>query len=280
MICDLHCHITYQNYPEFAQKLLRRGPFDIEVLLRRLDLEEINVGVLQPLVNPECLDAFGVAGNQECLMAARHYPDRIKSFASIDPRSLLINDDNKITDLIKLYRDLGAIGLGELCADLMVDDHRYQKIYHLAGLLKMPLLFHFQYHHDQGGYGTRIAQDFSDLRKMLKLFPDTKFIGHSYVFWRSFETDIMAMLLSENPNLLIDLSGEAAFKLMSDNVVKCINLFKTYNHQFLFGTDRFSGIDEAIPPILEFIRKLYADQRLSENEFQSMMGNNFASICK
>lgn len=278
MICDIHCHITYGDYPEFAARLLKRGPFDVDILLRRLDIEGCDCAVLQPLVNPECLDAFGVAGNQECLSAARKHADRLESFVSVDPRSLLNEGDNSFKDLLQLYCDLGAAGLGEICAPLAVDDSRCQRLYYWAGEFKLPILFHFQFHRDQGGYGARIAEDFSDLERMVKLFPATIFIGHSYAFWQSFPDGTLARLLHGNPNLAADLSGGAAMKIMLTKPDEIVRLFKLYPHQFFFGTDRFSHIDEAIPPILEFMRALRSDNRLAESDFSTIMGGWHQSI--
>lgn len=275
MICDIHCHITYGDYPEFADRLLKRGPFDVDVLLRRLDMEECDRAVLQPLVNPELLDVFGVAGNQECLSAAGKHTDRLLSFVSIDPRSLLNEGDNSLKELLQLYCDLGAAGLGEICAPLAVDDLRYQRLYYWAGEFKLPILFHFQFHQDQGGYGARIAADFNDLERMVKLFPSTRFIGHSYAFWQSLPDGTLARLLRENPNLGADLSGGAAMKIINANSEETIRLFKLYPCQFFFGTDRFSSIDEEIPPILQFMRALKAGNRLSVNEFLTIMGGGY-----
>jgi hypothetical protein len=129
-----------------------------------------------------------------------------------------------------------------------------------------------------GGMGTGIASDFSDLRSMLKLFPNTIFIGHFLAFWQSFSTGIMEALLNENLNLKVDLSGNAAFKIMSSNIDHAVSLFTNYNQQFLFGTDRLSDLHEPIPSILEFMRKLKADQLLPEYAFQAIMVNNFLQL--
>ena len=42
MIIDIHTHITYEHFPEFAKVFLGRGPFTADVLLRRMDMEGID----------------------------------------------------------------------------------------------------------------------------------------------------------------------------------------------------------------------------------------------
>ena len=109
MLIDIHTHLTLNNYPEFAKGMLGRPAFTADVLLKRMDMEGIERSVLLPLCSPENMDFYGVAGNSECLDAARRHPDRFDVFCNIDPRTMINKaSDSKIRTLFEIYRDLGC----------------------------------------------------------------------------------------------------------------------------------------------------------------------------
>ena len=190
MLIDIHTHLTLNNYPEFAKGMLGRPAFTADVLLKRMDMEGIERSVLLPLCSPENMDFYGVAGNSECLDAARRHPDRFDVFCNIDPRTMINKaSDSKIRTLFEIYRDLGCKGMGEICGGLPVDDERYIRLFQLAGEFKMPLIFHFQ-RPDEWTYGAIDDPGLPRLEHALQLCPDTVFLGHSPCFWNEIDGDM------------------------------------------------------------------------------------------
>lgn len=285
MFIDIHSHITYGDCPELAAGILGRPGFDINVLLRRMDREGIEKSILLPLMNAEVVDRYGVAGNQEVLRAAKAHPDRIIPFCGVDPRSMLAwgkpGSNGTFRNLLSIYRDLGCKGIGEVCGSIPVDDARYQLIYEAAGDLGMPLLFHFQPH---GGhtYGATDDFHFPGLERMLKMFPNTIFIGHSGAFWSEISGEVeepsresylkapyskkgrLWELMRLYPNLHGDISAGSGAHALSCDAVHGAEFLNTFQDQLYFGTDRFTSEDEPIPPQIPLLNNWLAEGKISQ----------------
>ncbi len=280
MFIDIHTHITYPDFPEFAAGILDRPPFTEEILLKRMDMEGIEKSVVLPLINPEVLDRYGCAGNQDVLRACRRHSDRLIPFCAVDPRSMLIRGEKgargSMYNLLKIYKELGCKGIGEVCGSIPIDDPRYGIIYEAAGELDMPLIFHIQ---RPGGhtYGATDEFHLPGFEKMLAQYPDTVFIGHSMAFWSEISGDVTEAdrekylksaygrkgrlweLFSRYPNLRGDISAGSGAYALSCDPVHGAEFMEKFQDQLYFGTDRFSSIDEPIPP-----QKPLMDQWLNE----------------
>jgi hypothetical protein len=294
MIIDIHAHITYGRFPEFST-LLGRKPFTADILLRRMDIEGIDKSVLLPLISPECLASYGVCGNMECIEAARKHPDRFISFCNIDPRSMMNADDNGIMRLIKAYQELGCRGIGEMCASLQIDDIRYQRLFHNAGEAGMPIIFHFK-PEGSTSYGAIDDLGLPRLDRMLKMFPQTIFAGHSPCFWNEISADVndenrtgyvkgailengrLWTMFSENKNLYGDISAGSAHCALSRDPVKGYEFLEKFNSQIVFGTDRFTSEDEPVPPIIGFLKAGLEGKHISNAAYENIMHRNTEKI--
>ena len=291
MFIDIHTHITYRDFPEFAAGIMNKVPFDEEVLLKRMDMEGIDKSVVLPLVNPEVLDRYGCAGNQEVINICKQHSDRLIPFCAVDPRSMLIygtkGTPGCMYNLLKIYRDLGCKGIGEVCGSIPIDDDRYGVIYEAAGELNMPLIFHIQ---RPGGhtYGALDEFHLTGFEKMLKKYPQTTFIGHSMAFWSEISGEVVEAdsekylqkpytvkgrlweLFEKYPNLGGDISaGSGAFALKCDpeHGAEFMNKFQD---QLFFGTDRFSSIDEPIPPQKPLMDQWKSEGRISNEVYEKI----------
>jgi hypothetical protein len=297
MIIDIHAHITYEHFPEFGAAMLGRTPFTADILLKRMDMEGIDKSVLLPLINPECLDFYGVSGNQECIEAARKHPDRFISFCCIDPRSMMNDTDDGIMRLIKVYQELGCKGIGEMCAGLWIDDIHYQRLFHNAGEAGMPIIFHFK-PEGSPGYGAVDDPGLPRLERMVKMFPETIFAGHSPCFWNEISADATAenrggyvqgkiekqgrlwTMFAENKNIYGDISAGSAHCALSRDPEKGYEFLEKFNRQIVFGTDRFTSIDEPVPPILGFLKSGLEEKHLSPEAYENIMHRNTERILK
>ena len=299
MFIDIHAHITYGDCPALAAGILGRPPFDLGVLLRRMDREGIEKSVLLPLMNAEVIDRYGVAGNQEVLRAAQRYPDRIVPFCCADPRSMLAWGDPKgsgsFRKLLAIYRDLGCKGVGEVCGAVPVDDERYQRLYEAAGELNMPLIFHFQ---RPGGrsYGATDLFHLPGLERMLKMFPRTTFIGHSMAFWSELSGEVAEAdserylqkpyaqkgrlweLMKKYPNLGGDISAGSGACALSCDPEHGAEFMTEFQDQLYFGTDRFTSEDEPVPPQIPLMNNWLAEGKISRTVYDKIARGNAVKL--
>jgi predicted TIM-barrel fold metal-dependent hydrolase len=286
MIIDIHTHITYTNFPEFSRTFLDRPPFTVDVLLKRMDLEGIDKSVLLPLNNPDVVDYYGVAGNQECIEAARRHPDRLIAFCNIDPRSMMNHTDTGIAKLMRLYRELGCKGIGEVCAGLPMDDVLYQRLFFNAGEEGLPLIFHFK-RPGSNSYGAIDEVHLPRTEQMLKMFPKTIFAGHSPGFWNEIAADEadaasgkgrLWELFDKYPNVYGDCSAGSGHRALSRHPAMGYEFLEKYHTRVFFGTDRFTSLDEPIPPILPFLKGAVAEGKISRKAYECIMSGNFNRV--
>ncbi|MBR2374477.1 MAG: amidohydrolase family protein [Lentisphaeria bacterium] len=297
MLIDIHTHLTLNNYPEFAKAMLGRPAFTADTLLKRMDMEGIERSVLLPLISPENVDFYGVAGNSECLDAARRHPDRFDVFCNIDPRTMINKaSDRRIRTLFEVYRDLGCKGMGEICGGLPVDDERYIRLFQLAGEFKMPLIFHFQ-RPDEWTYGAIDDPGLPRLEHALQLCPDTVFLGHSPCFWNEIDGDLsdeeknrypnspyvkkgkLWELFEKYPNLWGDCSAGSGHRALSKDP-KGYEFLEKFHEKVCFGTDRFTAIDEPIPPIIGYLKEGLDSGKLSQEAYDCITHKNYLRLTK
>ncbi|OGV38506.1 MAG: hypothetical protein A2020_13170 [Lentisphaerae bacterium GWF2_45_14] len=294
MFIDIHTHITYGKFEEFSEMLTRK-PFTVETLIKKMDSEGIQKSVLLPLTNPENLDFYAVAGNQECIEACRKYPGRLATFCNIDPRNMLNFKRGSINSLIRAYKKLGCVGIGEVCATLPVDHKLYRNLYRAAGEENMPMLFHFV----SGrylNYGAIDELHLPRLEKMLKTFPQTIFIGHSPCFWNEIDGRLaeeqrnsyvigpikkkgtLWRLFEECPNLYADTSAGSSHVALSRDPEKGYAFLEKFNSRLFFGTDRFSSADEAKPLIIDFLKDAVKSGKISKKAFENITHKNYERV--
>ena len=294
MLIDIHTHITLDNYPEFSRVLQNRPGFTADTLLKRMDMEGIDRSVLLPLNAPENLDFYGVAGNTQCIDAFRRHPDRFDVFCSIDPRVLVNGPDGRLRQLFEIYRDLGCKGLGEICAALYVDDERFIRLFQMAGEFKMPMIFHFQ-HPGQWSYGAVDESGLPHLERALKLCPDSIFLGHSPCFWNEIDGTLSAEekaqyptntydikgvlweMFEKYPNLYGDISAGSAYRALSKDP-KGYEFLQKFHKKICFGTDRFSSIDEPVPPIIGYLKDGVESGKITKEAYDSITHKNYLKL--
>ncbi|OGV51888.1 MAG: hypothetical protein A2017_00575 [Lentisphaerae bacterium GWF2_44_16] len=292
MFIDIHTHITYGNCKEYST-LLGRKPFTASTLIKKMDAEGIDKSVLLPLVNAEVMDYYGVAGNQECLEAVKKYPDRLMTFCGIDPRSMMNYKKGNLVKLLTVYKKLGCIGIGEMCASIPITHKLYQNLFYAAGEENMPILFHFipKVCHS---YGAIDKLHLPGLEKMLEKYPKTIFIGHSPCFWNEIAplTDkersgyvrgpfkkegTLWRLMREYPNIYGDISaGSGYIALSRDN--KSYEFMEKFSDRLFFGTDRFSSEDEPAPPQIAFLKDALKSKKMSKSTYEKISHKNFERI--
>jgi predicted TIM-barrel fold metal-dependent hydrolase len=266
MRSDCHTHITQAD----ADTLLARlhvEAFSADDLLRRMDDEGIDRSVVLPVDNPE-LACSGIAGTVEVLRATRPHRDRLIPFCNVDPRARYNSADGDLGAMLAAWMDLGARGVGEVTPNIPFDDPRLENLFHHAGALGLPVLFHVS-HRIGGVYGPADDIRLPRLERMLGACPETTFIGHAQTFWAEMSADVtveqrgiyptgpvtpgrVPELLGRYPNLYADLSAGSGFNALNRDPEHGRRFLSQFAPTLLLGTDRFAP-SHARPPILAFL---------------------------
>ncbi len=296
MIIDIHQHITYAKYPQFS-KLVAHGSFTAKDLLKDMDKWGIDKSVILPLTNPDNIDYFGVTGNQETITECQKHSDRLIPFCNIDPRSIMNNPKADFSGLMKLFKDLGCKGIGEVCANMPVTNPLYKNLFYHAGEQKMPILFHLS--PKKGGlYGMIDKPGLPGLEEVLKEFPKTIFIGHAPSFWNSNDADVITpkdrngypkgpiknkgrlwTLMETYPNLYGDFSAGSGHNALTRDPEKGIEFLKKFNKKIFFGTDMFMKKKNP-PEHLPMMQNALKEKKISKTVYENIMHKNFERVFK
>ena len=294
MIIDIHQHITYRKFPEFS-KLIAHGPFNATHLVKDMDKWGIDKSVVLPLANPENIDYFGVALSQEVILECRRYPDRLIPFCNLDPRAMLNNPDADLSVILNCYKELGCVGVGEVCANLNVTDPLYKNLFHHAGECGLPIIFHLS--PKKGGlYGMIDKHGLPGLEEVLREFPKTIFIGHAPTFWNEIDDDVKApgkrngypkgaiinkgalwRLMETYPNLYGDFSAGSGHNALTRDPDVGAEFINKFHKKIFFGTDMFMVKKE--PPMhLTMMNSLLADKKITKSVYEDITHRNFERV--
>ena len=294
MIVDIHTHVSFDGFPEYF-RTMKRERFSARTLVERMDLEGIDQSVVLPLGNPENDGLYGVAGNLDSLRAARRHPDRLIPFCNIDPRGMLNDSRADLSQLIRVFKDMGCRGIGEVCAHLPITDPRYRNLFRHAGREKMPMIFHFAAR-TRGTYGVIDKHHLPGLERALREFPDATFIGHGPAFWCEIAWDAtpeerdgypngpirkegrLWRLLREFPNLYGDLSAGSGCNAVTRDPEKGFRFLQEFHAKLFFGTDRFTSRTEPVPPILPHLKQARQSKAISADAYEDIMWRNFRRV--
>jgi glyoxylase-like metal-dependent hydrolase (beta-lactamase superfamily II) len=110
------------------------------------------------------------------------YPDRFLWFCNVDPREGKNRADSDLGYLLEFYKSIGALGVGEITANIYADDPRLDNLFSFCEELDMPVTIHIA-PEERGYYGIIDELGLPRIEKMLKKHPKLKVFGHSQCFW-------------------------------------------------------------------------------------------------
>lgn len=180
---DVHTHVgrTWTGQP----------PMTHDMLVAWMDEHNIAKAVVLPLVSPESSSYLNLT--EQALEAARAHPDRLVPFCCLDPRTSYTGGKKGLHSMIRDWVDQGAKGFGEHKAGLPIDEPRMRDLYEACGEMKLPVLFHCDNLRGTDEPGL------PGLERVLKAFPEVRFIGHGPGFWASISGDVDAKGLGGYP---------------------------------------------------------------------------------
>ncbi len=308
MIIDFHTHAADLRLPEE----MNREPVTLKNLIHRMDEEGIDKAVLMPVnVSPEiCQAPLFFSPKSDILSqleAAADYSDRLILFGNLDPRMGCFGnltedqlENPPVTDFspfLKRFKESGCVGIGEIVANLPLDDPRVINLFRQCGEWDMPVLFHCT-GPGQGVYGLYDEIGLPRLEKLLNSAADTIIIGHAPGFWSEVSGNItpenkflypegpvetegsLQRLLRSYPNLYADISAYSGYTAISRDREYGINFLMEFQDRILFGTDVCFADEEGKMPHLSYLRNLFAEKLISRDIFNKITCDTALKILK
>lgn len=263
-----------------------------EVLIERYNAVNIEKGVILPIASPD--STHFVQTNEEMLRMVAKNPDRFIPFCNLDPRSLGNSGGAPLEEVIRYFKDLGCKGLGEVTANLDMDDERVQNLFQAVNNVgDMALTFHLATQ-ERYTYGLIEEQGLVKLEKALQKFPNIKFFGHSQVFWAEIaanptkqergsypkgeitEEGAIQRLMRKYPNLYGDVSAGSGCNALARDEKYAVKFLNEFQDRLMFGTDICAP--DTPTPLVDFLLKLRSENKISETVFQKVARENIIRI--
>lgn len=160
----------------------------------------------------------------------------ISWFCNLDPRQGKNGPETDFSHYLEYYKSMGACGVGEMTANLYLDDPRMMNLFKHCEKQRMPVLLHFG---NMGNdYGVVDDPGLPRLEKVLASFPQMIVIGHSPKFWQEYGPGKrVEQLLSNYSNLWMEFSSLSGGKAIMADPEYTWKLFEKYQDRVLYGTD-------------------------------------------
>ncbi len=290
MFIDIHVHTRTIPGPARPNGQTYATPTQ---LLERYDAIEVESAVLLPGVSPEC--SYVPQSNQEILEVCKRYPGRFIPFCNVDPRAMTNSSDAPLGKLLDFYREHGYKGIGEITANLPFMDSKVQNLFRHVERTGFPLTFHMGA--QIGGlYGLYDDPGLPQLERSLARYPDLVFLAHSQTFWAEMarlekpgdrygypsypvtEEGVVPKLFRQYPNLYGDLSANSGCNALARDPEYAVRFLNEFHDRLLFGTDICAP--DTPTPLVDFLRKMRDDERISETVFRNVARENAVRLLK
>ncbi|MBE6551889.1 MAG: hypothetical protein E7665_07125 [Ruminococcaceae bacterium] len=247
---DIHVHSILSKVGSPDDN--RGGNFTTPDELRRIyDRYGIEFGVQLPLSSPE--GRGRLITSEESYLLAQRFPETYVWFCNVDPRQGYNTANFDLTVFLKAYKEMGAKGVGEVCANLYIDDPYMYNLFGACEKMGMPLTFHIG---TKGiSYGMVDDLGLPRLEKALQDFPNLIFLGHSQLFWAEISGDCtedirggyptgkvvpggrVVELMRKYPNLYGDMSAGSGTNAFMRDPEHAYKMFEEFQDRLFFGTD-------------------------------------------
>ena len=212
---------------------------------------KVDKAILMPLISPEY--RFCVQTNEEMEYLANKYSDTFYWFCNIDPRMGKNSTRTDFSEFLQEYKDRGALGVGEVTANIAMDDSRMEHLFAACAEFDMPVTIHIAHKYGDT-YGIYDDLGLPRLEYLLKKYPRLTILGHSQCFWNEIGTDIteenrggyltgkveegtVVRLMRECPNLYCDLSATSGYNAISRDPEFGYRFIEEFSDRLMYGTD-------------------------------------------
>lgn len=292
MFIDCHVHAIETPTcprPGSGGKQLISTP---QVLIERYDAVGIEQGVILPIASPD--STHFVQTNEEIMRITKNFPGRFIPFCNLDPRSLNNSGKAPLEEVIRYFKDQGFKGLGEITANLDMDDERVQNLFSAVNNVgDMALTFHLATQ-ERYTYGLIEEVGLKKLEKALQKFPNIKFFGHSQTFWAEIaanptkkeregypkgkieEEGAIQRLMRKYPNLYGDVSAGSGWNALARDEEYAVKFLNEFQDRLMFGTDICAP--DTPTWLVDLMIKFRDEKKISEEVFQKVARENIIRI--
>jgi predicted TIM-barrel fold metal-dependent hydrolase len=289
---------------------MERIPVTWENLLQRLDREGVDKAVVLPLgASPESTQAPFLFTDRPDVVgqvkASISYRERVIPFGNLDPRMGCLGNlepeqlahppEADFSWILERFGELGCVGIGEITANIPLDDPRMINLCLQCGQYDMPVLCHIT-GQGRGVYGLIDELGSPRLERLLQEIPNTTLIGHSPGFWAEISGDAtlqdkfiypegpiaeggsLSRLLRSYRNLYADISAGSGLNAISRDREFGIRFLNEFQDRILFGTDICFADEEGQIPTLQYLKRLQADGEISSEVFEKITGSNALKV--
>lgn len=283
---DIHLHLTLKQYPKNKTIFVSSA----ENMISHLEALGIEKGILMSSGEKSSINLF--ISNYECKEISEKFNDKYAWMCNLD-----FKNEESIYHRLKLYKEQGAVGIGEFMINRKLSDSFIQKVFESAQDLELPILFHMS---PKEGYQYGVVDEpgLPMLEWCLKKYPKLKFIGHSQPFWheitknpgQSIEERMtwgkgkvtyggkIPYLFEKYINLYGDLSANSGGAAIMRDEEFGLNFLKKYNDRLLFGTDMINNEMEF--PLGKWLDKKYKEGLLDKVTYENICSKNAVKLFK
>ncbi len=284
MQIDIHVHTTRMDSITRANGETWASP---EELLEIMDRIGTTQAVLLPLVSPEGMHQPILS--EEMLSVVQEYPDRFIPFCNVDPRADSNSPDSRLRAFVEHYVERGCKGVGEITANIPMDDPRVDNLFEACQAVGVPVLFHIG-PQASGCYGLIDDLGLPRLERALQRFPALRFIGHSQPFWAEMGPDCslenrntypngpvspggrLPQLFTRYPNLYGDLSAGSGYNAVSRDLEFGAWFMEEHQDRLMFGTDICAPSNST--PLVTYLRECREQGSLSAQAYEKITWRN------
>ena len=274
---DTHLHLAYEN-PNRENRTISTYK-EMLPYFQKLNITKgilVSVGELLP----------NLPKNEECIAIYRDDPEHYAWMCNPEP----INPET-VYDQLRLYKQQGAVGVGELTCNLPLNDPALHALFEAAGKLKLPITLHMS---PAVGcsYGVVDEPGLVLLEECLQKFPDTVFVGHSACFWCEISGNAptdpkgrngypsgavtpggrISELLEKYPNLYCDLSATSGGQAILRDEAHGLAFLEQFSNRMMFATDMTQVGTEY--PLWSWLDQKAALGQLSMDAYRSICFEN------
>lgn len=275
---DLHLHLTPWQLPKLGKMNLTSG----KNMLAHLDELGIGKGVL--MASAEKGMPFGT--NKANKAICDKFPDRYAWMCTLKPEH-----PETVYKRLSLYKEQGAIGVGELTVNRRLDDPLLQALFAAAEKLDMPVTIHMS---PEVGYSYGVVDEpgLPLLENVLQTYPKLKILGHSQTFWIEMSADApkekearnqwgdgpvipggrVPELFEKYPNLYGDLSANSGSRAIMRDPEFGLAFLEKYAHRLFFATDMVNA--DMVFPLGAWLDEQVQAGKLSREAYEKICWGN------
>ena len=248
---DIHVHSTPERFVERLVGGTYATPQELRSMYDRFNIEK---GLLLPSgAHPEC--SCDTISMREAYHMVADNPETLGWwFCNISPYMGENATDTDLSYFINQFKAKGARGIGELTLNAYFDDPYVLNLFYHAQKCEMPVTFHIG---EPGGHDYGLVDELGlpRLEKVLGMFPNLTFLGHSQKFWAEISGNLtqeqrkgyptgkvtpggrVVELMRKYPNLHGDLSAGSGCNALMRDPEFSYSFLEEFQDRLYFGTD-------------------------------------------